>query len=426
MGNRPPKKGNTLSDLLDQAQRDKISALKGGKPAGNQPATIWVDTPKGLADACRTYFSKGSICIDFEFDDNRYSYGRTLALAQVYDGADTYLIDTLALKDLSPLTEVLASEQVVKIFHSCSSDLSIMLEVYGCRIRNIRDTSLAYTLLLESKNNISLSNLVKEKLGVQLEKDEQASNWLVRPLTPTQLAYAANDVLYLPEIHAMLLDELAQKGRDAWYRQECVELEKTTLANKDASLALARKHRLNPVKSLLLQSYWKLADSLASKLNLPHYKVIPGPLLVELALSPPASVEAWQQIRGCHPAAKKEMWAAKFHEATLQAKAHAQEQIRQAAFQYFLTRDLKTEAGLHYGYLAKQRESLFEKLRNLTANYKGLDLQTLILTNKNRPQVIWMGTGTLTPWKQEILAELANDNDIDLTPLSFMLAANPG
>ncbi|MEJ7659213.1 MAG: hypothetical protein WKG07_06090 [Hymenobacter sp.] len=74
------------------------------------------------------------------------------------------------------------------------------------------DTSVEFTLLALEDNNISLGRLIQSELGLEVDKGEQKSNWLKRPLTEAQKEYAANDVLYLFELTDRLTTRLAGAG----------------------------------------------------------------------------------------------------------------------------------------------------------------------------------------------------------------------
>jgi ribonuclease D len=67
---------------------------------------------------------------------------------------------------------------------------------------------------------LSLQDLLRETVGVEIGKGEQRTDWLRRPLSSAQTAYARADVLHLPEVRRRLLDRAHVRGRAAWVAEE--------------------------------------------------------------------------------------------------------------------------------------------------------------------------------------------------------------
>ena len=119
-----------------------------------------------------------------------------LALLQVNDGEEIYLIDAILIGNPENECGFLFSESVIKIFHSCKEDLEAIHSWTGKIMDNLFDTQLA-NALLDGEYSIGYQGLVKEKLEIDLNKQETRSNWMRRPLSDSQLTYAAMDVEYL-------------------------------------------------------------------------------------------------------------------------------------------------------------------------------------------------------------------------------------
>ncbi|QKG53601.1 ribonuclease D [Hymenobacter sp. BRD67] len=195
-----------------------------------KPTIHYLTTAAQVAEAAAHFATLPRIGIDLEFDDNRYRYGRHVALIQVFDGESVYLIDPLPLEPemaagLEPLFSVLRDPAVAKVFHSCKSDILLLDELFDVHCRSIIDTSVQFTLLALEDNNISLGRLIQSELGFEVDKGEQKSNWLKRPLTEAQKEYAANDVLYLFELTDRLAVRLQEQGRAQWAAEENLALE---------------------------------------------------------------------------------------------------------------------------------------------------------------------------------------------------------
>ena len=106
------------------------------------------------------------------------------------------------------------------VIHSCSEDLNLLQTVLQSVPVKVFDTQLA-AAFLGLGFSLSYQSLVKECLGIEVAKDETRSDWLRRPLTATQIAYAASDVRYLLEIQDLLQIQLINRGMLSWFEQEC-------------------------------------------------------------------------------------------------------------------------------------------------------------------------------------------------------------
>lgn len=369
--------------------------------------------------------NKTQLSVDLEFDDNRYSYGRTISLIQVFDGASIFLIDGILIENLKPLYDILEADNIEKIFHSCSSDLSILSDVAQCFTKNIHDTSLIFSLLLESKDNISLSRLLEQKLDVKLKKEAQASNWVKRPLSESQLNYAAYDVAYLPALKEIIEIELGKTDRKDWYEQDRKALEKIRHEAKDPAKRLARKHKLNSFKTLLLKTYWDIADDLAQKLDKPNYRIIDSKQIVSLVESPPSSRQDWINLKGCHPRLKRQPYLSRL----INAKAYTEKLYRENKEKESLSKQLpnamKWRSYKKHDILLNDRGNLFDQLRELMAEKKGINLQTLVMPSRIKSNMMWEGLSYLTPWRQEVIEALAKENNIDIESIRFSLVSNP-
>src|SRR5205085_6800723 len=135
------------------------------------------------------------------------TYYPQLCLIQVSDGTTTACIDPLALPDLGPLLALLDDPGVLKVFHAASQDLELFYHLTGRVPSPVFDTQLAAALTGHG-DQIGYANLVKAVLGVELDKAHTRADWSRRPLSEAELAYAADDVIYLCGVYEKLADEL--------------------------------------------------------------------------------------------------------------------------------------------------------------------------------------------------------------------------
>jgi ribonuclease D len=115
--------------------------------------------------------------------------------------------------DCPNLKKLLGDDKVTKIFHFARFDVSIIQHYLGIQCRPLYCTKIASTLSRTYTDRHSLRELCRELLGVELNKQQQSSDWGQKTLTEDQKTYAANDVLHLHALKAKLDVMLAREGR---------------------------------------------------------------------------------------------------------------------------------------------------------------------------------------------------------------------
>jgi len=148
-----------------------------------------------------------------------------LCLVQVSDAAgQTTLVKILPGQTQAPhLQTLLEAPQILKIFHYARFDLATLRYHLNIRVQPIFCTKIASKMARTYSPKHGLKDVVQELLGIELDKQAQSSDW-GRPdaLLPEQLAYAANDVIYLPQIAEKLTAMLQREGR--WeLTQQCFQ-----------------------------------------------------------------------------------------------------------------------------------------------------------------------------------------------------------
>ncbi len=113
----------------------------------------------------------------------------------------------------SHLKELLNDSEICKLFHHAMFDLRFMVSNWSIEVQNVACTKIASKILTPSMENHSLKNIAKKYLGIHLDKMLQTSNWIESNLTKEQINYAVSDVIYLPELFAILKKKLLSKER---------------------------------------------------------------------------------------------------------------------------------------------------------------------------------------------------------------------
>ncbi|MCD6060774.1 MAG: ribonuclease, partial [Moraxellaceae bacterium] len=134
-----------------------------------------------------------------------------LALIQIGDGDTEYLVDPLTITDFSPLKPLLLAEKPRKLLHACSEDIEVLTRLLGDVPRGLVDTQIG-TAFLGQGLQVGYQKALQDNIGVEIRKDESRSDWLLRPLTPGQIAYAALDVKFLPALYEQVYGELEKRN----------------------------------------------------------------------------------------------------------------------------------------------------------------------------------------------------------------------
>ena len=158
-----------------------------------------------------------------------------LCLIQISSGnSDAHIIQLDRLSYKAPnLINVLQSNKITKIFHYGRAALAFIKYYLKTDTNNILDTKIASKLSRSYSDNHSLKTLIKEFMNVDISKQFQSSDF-GGELTPAQLKYCANDVIYLHRIHEELNKILIRENRFELYK-DCLKFLKTRV---DLDLAL--------------------------------------------------------------------------------------------------------------------------------------------------------------------------------------------
>ncbi len=158
-----------------------------------------------------------------------------LCLIQVSSGnSDAHIVQFDRKNYKAPnLVSLLANSKVTKIFHFGRADIAYIKYYLKTETNNILDTKIASKLARSYSDNHSLKTLIKEFVNIDISKQFQSSDF-GGELTPSQLKYCANDVIYLHKIHEELKKILERENRINLY-QECLKFLKTRV---DLDLAL--------------------------------------------------------------------------------------------------------------------------------------------------------------------------------------------
>ena len=268
-----------------------------------QTATLsWIATPQSLLEMSRVLSDTPYISIDTE-SNSLYVYHEQVCLIQISTTDTDYLIDPLAIKDLSLLAPIFANPKQEKIFHAAEYDIICLKRDFGFEFANIFDTMVAARILGETA--VGLGALIQTHLGITLEKKYQRANWSIRPLPPVMLEYARQDSHFLYPLR--LLFENALKEKELWdlaledFRLGCEVESHNQIPAAPNCWKVAGSHDISPVEAAILQELCVFREEQASKQNIPPFKILSNDLLVTLAKECPAQPSELLEFHGINP-----------------------------------------------------------------------------------------------------------------------------
>jgi len=258
-----------------------------------------VTRPEELEAAVFRLQGARRLAIDTEFMRERTYYAQ-LCLVQVASDADCFLVDALAGLELGALFDVLADRKLPKILHSARQDLEVISNASGKVPGPLFDTQVA-AALLGLPPQLGYADLVARQLGHSIDKAQTRTDWSRRPLTAAQLAYAADDVHHLLELHDALAADLEAKGRSAWLAEDCAALEDPGLYRTDPADAWRRLKglgRLGPHEQAAARALAGWRERRAVDSDRPRGWILADDALYAIATRLPRSRQELEQLAG--------------------------------------------------------------------------------------------------------------------------------
>ncbi|MAI29059.1 MAG: ribonuclease D [Pelagibacteraceae bacterium TMED124] len=111
------------------------------------------------------------------------------------------------------LINLFENQKILKIFHYARFDIAVIKKALGVKCENIFCTKIASKLVRTYTDKHGLKDLCKELLDKDLNKTQQSSDWSAEELSPNQIKYASNDVIFLVELKQILESMLKREGR---------------------------------------------------------------------------------------------------------------------------------------------------------------------------------------------------------------------
>lgn len=284
------------------------------------PSPTFIVAPDALRELVGHLRQQPLVAVDTE-SNSLYAYRERVCLVQVSTRSRDWLIDPLAVDDLSPLGEIFANPAIEKVFHAAEYDLMCLKRDYGFTFANLFDTMIAARIL--GLKAVGLGNLLEQHFGVRQDKRFQRANWALRPIPPDQLAYAQQDTHFLPALRDVLREMLEQGGHLDEAREAFDLLAETAPSERtfdpDAYWYINAARDLDRRSMAILRELYLWREQTAQDRDVPPFKIVGDDGLATIARTTPASVEALASLRGVGPSL-----ARRYGQSVLQAVQRGQ------------------------------------------------------------------------------------------------------
>lgn len=242
------------------------------KECQNPPHFKLITENSALAEVCAFARQQSAVALDTEFVRTRTLYPQ-LGLVQLYAGDEVALIDPTTIQDFSPFIALLADDHVTKVLHACGEDLEVFQHTFQQLPQPMCDTQVMANFL-GFANSPGFATLVQQYFQIEIDKGASRTDWLARPLSDTQLRYAAADVWYLLPLYQQMQAQLPQTEWQSAVKNECeFLLNKRAHSGKDpdtAYFAIPNAWKLNSLELMRLKilAKWRMQEAMKRDLAL--------------------------------------------------------------------------------------------------------------------------------------------------------------
>ncbi len=279
------------------------------------PPPVMVDRAEDMPALLEALRGNSRIGVDTE-SNSLYVYHERVCLVQISSPRRDFLIDVLAVPELSGIQKLLEDPRVEKVFHAAEYDLICLRRDYGIRVRGLFDTHAAARCL--GIPEYGLNALLAAEFGVKLDKAMQRANWGRRPLPSRQIDYARYDTHFLLPLRDVLAQRVSSAGYEQELHDEFERLEQIPDLESDEPASdpfwrLRGVLELTPPQRAVLQALFEWRESEAERIDRPSFHVLSTEAMHRLAQDAPAALD------GLAPAGLGEQAVHRWGKAILQA-----------------------------------------------------------------------------------------------------------
>jgi ribonuclease D len=268
-----------------------------------------ITTTNELAAACERIAKHPFVTVDTEFL-RETTYYPLLCVAQMASPDEAVVVDALAPGiDLKPFFDLMANEQILKVFHAARQDIEICWHRAEQIPHPLFDSQVA-AMVLGYGDSISYDQLVQRITGDTLDKSNRFTDWSRRPLAPAQLSYAISDVTHLRDVYLNLVADLGRRGRTDWMDDEMEILTSPDTYRAEPERAWMRlKTRVRKPKELAVLievAAWRERE--AQTRDVPRSRVLKDETVGDIAVQAPTTAEKLAGLRSLPKGFERSKW----------------------------------------------------------------------------------------------------------------------
>ncbi len=264
-----------------------------------KPDRMIIQTQDQLNELCAALAKGPYLAIDTEFLRDKTYFPKLCLLQMAGPNVEAAAVDPfIEGLDWTPVRELMANTNVLKVFHAARQDLEIFYHLYKVLPTPIYDTQVA-AMVCGFGDQVAYNALVRELTGQELEKNAQFTDWSRRPLSPKQIRYALDDVVYLREVYEKLHERLTKQGREQWVFEE-MEILNSPRTYQNPPQESWKRVKIRSDKSDVLAVLQALAawrEEEAVRRDVPRSRILKDETLADIAIYKPRDEDSLLQIR---------------------------------------------------------------------------------------------------------------------------------
>ena len=256
------------------------------------PPPTWVDTEPLFKSMIADLSAQPRLAVDTE-SNSLHAYRERVCLIQFSTPQRDFIVDPLAVTDLTALGSLFINPHIEKVFHAVEYDLICLRRDYGFSFASLFDTMQAARIL--GYLAVGLDRLLKEKFGILMDKRYQKADWAARPLADEQIHYARLDTHYLFQLRDQFEAELREKGRwelalEDFRRAADVDPGRERTSAEARERFIGRRD-LSPREMTIAGELAVLREGMAEKMDRPPFKVLDDDSLIAVARAAPDTTD---------------------------------------------------------------------------------------------------------------------------------------
>ncbi len=244
----------------------------------------YIETPRDLERAAACIEGVRCLAVDTE-SNSMHAYPEQVCFVQIRADDDVFIIDTIKLRDLSPLQPYFGDASVEKVLHGADYDVVCLARDFGLRFSGLFDTMLAAQFL--GMERLGLAALCSQYFGVELDKSLTRHDWGRRPIDPPYIQYMCEDVLYLEELREILEAQVRAAGIVEELSLEFRRVETLEWSPKgfdpDGWRRIKGARDLDEKGRGVMAQLFRLREELALERGVPPYRILRNEVMLSLA-----------------------------------------------------------------------------------------------------------------------------------------------